>query len=169
MSPIVRLFALSALTFSLFVAACGEEDEDRGTGPKTEKKTNHSMLTAAKWRLVGHTADPAVRRGEGVQVTDLYAEAGACVQDDVEEYKADSAWSWDNGAQKCNGGDPQTRSGTWFLFAQDPFFMQRGYGADSVVNYKIHEITDSTLQISAPFRREDGLIHTETFTYEAVK
>ena len=91
-----KLILFSALCFStLLFISCDKTDE--------APPTNTDHITKSSWKF-----DKAMSSG-----SDVSGFLSACYKDNVTTFQANGNGSLDEGATKCNTGDPQTTNFTW--------------------------------------------------------
>jgi len=108
MKPAV--FAILAFTLSMFISAVSCKKS--GAGPDTPAKSKTTLLTQSSWKIqaVGIDADK-----NGVAETDVTGSVQACQVDNIYSFKSDGTGIVDEGAAKCNAGDPQSKPFTWLF------------------------------------------------------
>lgn len=86
----------------ILIAAC---QKDGSPSPDAQ-----AILTAGKWQLtdVGVTIP-------GAGTVSIYSQIDACITDNFYTFAASGTVTVDEGATKCNSGDPQQSSGDWKL------------------------------------------------------
>lgn len=124
---------LTALSFSLFILASCQKDDDPDPKTKTE------LITQASWRFGGATVGGA-DAGPALQT---------CQKDNTMTFAVALTGVLNEGATKCNAGDPQTSNFTWnfqtnetILFISTPLFT----GGSSTFN--IVTLNESQLVLS---------------------
>ncbi len=92
-----QLLSLSLLiSASLFLfSSCGKDENP--PAPKTKTQ----LLTQSSWKYKSSTVGGAAYTIQ------------ACIQDNIYTYAAAGTGTIDEGATRCNAGDPQTSSFTW--------------------------------------------------------
>lgn len=159
---------LSCAAAGLLLSACGENTF--GPTSTTIPAEPKNRLVAATWSPAARTVLPGLNiDGEGTIVTDLIAHEDPCVHDDVTRFTADGKWVGDEGPAKCEGGDPQTISGTWsFNTAGDSITITNDSkpGADMIA--RIVDLSDTRMILSVSSDNwPDGATREETFTWKA--
>lgn len=155
---------LPSLLAAALLAACSGEKT-----PSPSASDAEALLTGAKWKLSAHTISPAIDwDGDGTMVTNMYAVNGDCVHDDIATYAPDHTFTIDEGAGKCDPSDPQQEKGTWSLDdAGDRLTLDSEIDAEPVV-MRLAGINPSKLILTRTQTwPEDGITHTETFTFAA--
>lgn len=99
------------LLTSLLFTSC-TKDEPKKALTKTE------LLCSAPWKMTSSTIDPGIDFGNGVIVTDFYAQFDPCQKDDLIRYFSNGTGVYDEGLTKCYPLDQQMESFTW-LFNSD--------------------------------------------------
>jgi len=92
---LLSLTAIIALSFT-FLTGCSN-DPDPAPKSKTE------LLSQGTWRFSTATSGG----------TDISGALQACIKDNIYTFVALGTGTMDEGATKCNGGDPQTNPFTW--------------------------------------------------------
>lgn len=103
-----------------------------------------ALLTASAWKLIAMTIDPAISIN-GSPITNLYNQeqfVPSCSKDDLTTYKANGQVVYDEGAVKCNAGDPQTTTDTWSFNSTETIITEGS------VSYNVIELTATTLKIT---------------------
>jgi hypothetical protein len=70
--------------------------------------TNTEKLTGKNFRMTAATISPPYSN-----ITDMYAVMNECFKDNILYFYSSNAYKEDEGATKCNSGDPQEKNGTW--------------------------------------------------------
>lgn len=94
----VLFSALLAGFAFLVLSSCGKDDPDP-VAPKTKTE----LITAGSWRFSSAT----------VSGTDVSSFFQTCQKDNVVTFAAAGTGILDEGASKCNAGDPQSTPFTW--------------------------------------------------------
>src|SRR5829696_2995569 len=124
---IILLICCTAFIFS----ACKKDDKS---------KTKTELLVNGTWHLTAYTVDPPIDwDGDGTDESDVYAILEPCVKDDHTTFFADGTGELDEGASKCNQGDPQTTPITWDLDQSETLLTVEG------VQYMIDVLTETQL------------------------
>jgi hypothetical protein len=111
--------------------------------------------------------NPAVEFN-GLEYSDLFGLMPNCSKDDLVKYNTDGSVIYDEGASKCDEGDPQTETGTW-AFSADETKITETFDGESFT-YNVVEITDSNLKISYSEEADYGNgTQTYTITVTAIK
>ena len=87
------------------------------------------------------TINPAVN-----SMTDFYAFLPACTKDDLTKFNSDGTVNFDEGATKCDSGDPQTTYGTWSFNSDQTVLSVTSEGLTEA--YTISELTETVLKFS---------------------
>ncbi|MCX6318859.1 MAG: lipocalin family protein [Bacteroidetes bacterium] len=83
---------------TLLIISCGKDDPDPAPA-----KTKTELITTGSWRF----------SSASVGGTDVSAFFQVCQKDNVVTFAAAGTGTLDEGATKCNAGDPQTQNFTW--------------------------------------------------------
>jgi hypothetical protein len=110
---------------------------------KDEKsKTKGELLTTGSWHVTAYTVDPALDwDGNGSVETNVYAIMDECIKDDHTTFHSDGSGELDEGATKCDDGDPQTVPLTWVFSQNETQLTVQG------VKYLIETLTETQLVI----------------------
>jgi len=129
----IRTFFIVLLSGMILAGTSCSKDED--------EKTNKDLLVGKNWKMTVLTINPAV-----FGVTDFYAVLDACTKDDLTKFNSDGTVNFDEGASKCDSGDPQTTYGTWSFNADQTVLSVTSEGLTEA--YTISELTDTVLKFS---------------------
>ena len=141
-------------TFVMATAVSCKKDDD-SPASKTDLITGKNLVVTAM------TVNPGIEYG-GIEYTDFFAIMPACSKDDVTVFNTDGTATFDEGATKCDAGDPQTTSGTW-QFQDNETKLQVVSDGDTEI-FNIVELTSSKLKISYEIVEDFGN-GDETYTY----
>jgi len=133
----IRTFFIMLLSGLILAGTSCSKDED--------EKTNKDLLTGKDWKMTALTVNPAVVI-EGISFSDFYAFLPACTQDDLTKFNSDGTVNFDEGATKCDSGDPQTTYGTWSFNADQTVLSVTADGLTEA--YTISELTETSLKFS---------------------
>ncbi|HZK08665.1 MAG TPA: lipocalin family protein [Bacteroidales bacterium] len=122
------------VTFS----SCKKDDDDSPSKTK--------MISGKKFFAKAMKIEPGVSTPGGVTITDLYPFLLDCVKDNYTTFSENGTFIDDEGATKCEPGDPQTINGTW-EFMNDETQLKQTYGNEYQI-YNIVELTNSVLKLS---------------------
>lgn len=142
------------LAFVIGASVSCKKDDDSDPS-KTDQ------LTGKNFRVTAMVINPAVVV-EGIEFSDFYAFMDACTKDDITVFKTDGTVTFDEGATKCDAGDPQTTSGTWEFQDNETKLKVVSDGETEIFN--IIELTSSKLKISYDIVEDFGN-GEETYTY----
>ncbi len=112
------LFGLSIIGLVIGgISSCKKESTTEQVTPtpvKTPTKTE--LLTSKSWKMTALTIAPDM-----MGMTDLYAEMDDCEKDNTMKFNADANKSLilDMGGKKCDMSEPQSKSETWSLSADE--------------------------------------------------
>jgi len=104
-NTLIKSMILVATAALITTWACNKNDDDRST--------DQLLIAPTCWDLV---------KTEGFNfVNNVWIDqpVGSCKQDDCSKFKTNNVFEFDEGATKCNAGDPQSYSGTWSLSADN--------------------------------------------------
>ncbi len=129
----IRTFFIMLLSGLILAGTSCSKDED--------EKTNKDLLVGKDWKMTALTINPAVN-----SMTDFYAFLPACTKDDLTKFNSDGTVNFDEGASKCDSGDPQTTYGTWSFNADQTVLSVTADGLTEA--YTISELTETVLKFS---------------------
>jgi len=100
--------------FVLSLTACKKSDSGGSSSAKA------TTLETGKWRITASSSVVEYGAPIGNQTVDLFNTFQSCQRDNLFIFNTDMTTTTDEGATKCNAGDPQqTISGTWALLNGD--------------------------------------------------
>jgi len=156
---VFSILVLLIVSIVILTANSCKKDED--------EKSKTDLLTAGYWKFTAMNINPAIEFN-GLEYSDLFGLMPNCSKDDLVKYNTDGSVIYDEGASKCDEGDPQTETGTW-TFSADETKITETYDGESFT-YNVVEITDSNLKISYSEEADYGNgTQTYTITVTAVK
>jgi hypothetical protein len=149
-----KLIAATACMTLLAFSGCKKDDD----------KSKTELLTSKTWVLKASVISPGIVGPGGATITDLYAQQEPCDKDDELRFKADKTYTEEEGAQKCNGTDPQVIStGNWNFNAAETVITQTPTGG-TLSEANLIKLDGSTLQISVS-QKQGTVTYTVTNTY----
>lgn len=101
-------------------------------------------------------------------ISDMWSFLPDCSKDGFMNFHDDGTMVYDEGATKCDPGDPQTETGTWTFTDNETRLSTTSGGVTEIVD--IVELTDSKLVISFDQTVDYGdgeQTYTNTVTYLA--
>lgn len=129
------LFALSSLFLATVNFSCSKNDD---TPPPA--KTNTELITKATWKF-----NKATVSGIG----DVSAFLETCKKDNKVTFIAAGTGTADEGATKCNPGDPQTAAFTWsFQTSESVLFVSTPLFTGGSSTFTIVSLTETELVVS---------------------
>lgn len=127
-------FAISLLFLIVFVAACNKDDDNPPAPP-----TKTQLLTTGTWRFSSAT----------VGGTDVSALLQPCQKDNILAFVAAGTGTVDEGAAKCNAGDPQTNPFTWsFQSGETQLFISATLFTGGSSTFTLVSLTSTQLVVS---------------------
>lgn len=155
------LIAAFTLIFVATISSCKKKDETPATTTTntTTPDANTQKLCDKTFKMTAWTSAPA-----WFGVTDVYAVTQACYLDNTMVFHTNGTLTGDEGAVKCNSGDPQTTTGTWvFASSQTVLIVNDTTIYDILIN------DGTTLKLTAPYidtstTPSTTLLFTTTFT-----
>jgi len=135
-----RLLLLSFLSLTLAFSACKKDDPP----------TNTDHLTGSLWKMTAITIDPAfpifdVNGNITGYTNDLFSQLSPCAKDDTYKYNSDFTMKTDEGASKCDSGDPQSTAGIWSFNTDETVLSTTSDGFTQVST--IMELTSEVLKL----------------------
>ena len=151
-----KLLSLLALAMVVTFSAYKKDDDNNS-------KTPIDYLTAGNWKVTGMTINPAITV-LGIEYSDVYTLfIEDCVKDDLIKFNTDGTLTEDEGATKCDSGDPQTTNdGTWTL-SDDGLTITINYPGDDPEVATVKTLNGTNLVIMSSLTEDFGL-GTETYT-----
>lgn len=134
-----------------------------GACTKDDTASNTDKLTTGKWKLTASTS--SFTFNGNVQTFDVYAQLGSCLKDDTFEFKPLGIAIKDEGATKCNVGDPQQLTGTWAFGQNETHLIVAGIGYN--FDAEILEFTDTKLHVKYVID-QNGIVTTYDSTFEKI-
>ncbi len=139
----VKLLLLIIFGFTIAFTAC---KKDKVENPPS----NTALLTSSNWKMTALTVSPGfpIYDNDGNIIgttTDLFAQNESCTNDDTFKFNTDKTILFDEGASKCNAGDPQTTSGTWAFKTNETILSMTNDG--NLQDFTIVELKDNSLKL----------------------
>ena len=132
------LFAIACI---VLISSCKKDDE-----PKISKTELLAGTTSKSWIQIAGKENGS----------DEFSSLPTCYKDDILVFRTDKSYEWNEGATKCDPGDPQVYiTGNW-AFKSDETVIQLREG-----EARINELTATTLRITYVL---DGDTYEQTFT-----
>jgi hypothetical protein len=145
---------LMLLSFSFLFIKCNKDD-DPG-------KTTTDLLVG-NWVMTSDNFSPPIG---SPPVSELFPFYDACFQDDVYVINANGTGEWNEGATKCDPGDPQSSPFNWALKNNNTVLTlsETLGGATVSYDYEILQLDATTLKLKNTFD-DSGVTYTNTTTY----
>jgi hypothetical protein len=125
-----KFLSLLALAV-LFLNSCYKGDSE---------KTRKELLTQGGWVLQGKLT----KAGTAVDFTDVTSSVSACKKDDIQSFNTTGQYGKNEGASKCNTGDPDViAAGTWEFLNNETEL--KVIIPSSTITYKIEGIAENSL------------------------
>ena len=136
-----------SLAFIIMTAlfSCKKED--------TKPVTKTDYLTSGTWAVTDVVSDDD---GDGTYETHDFPDFVACYTDNIYTFHSDGKWEMNEGASKCDPGDPQSDTALWQLINNEKDII---LGVDT---YSIVELSNTKLQVKLMY--EDNRSSQVTFT-----
>ena len=101
----MKKLAMILFTAAVALSSCSKDDDDNNNNP-SGPVINTANLTVKPWKATGLTIGGA----------DFWSIAEECEKDNIYTFKTDNTYIEDEGATKCDSGDPQIIvTSTWSL------------------------------------------------------
>jgi hypothetical protein len=95
-----------------FVAGCSKSSSSSSAA---KPDADSLLITSAAWKF----NSSGYNLSGGGTITIVDTTVTACQKDNTYTFLADSAGTMDEGATKCNAGDPQTQPFNWYFMNKD--------------------------------------------------
>jgi len=131
MKRILAIFVLTA--FTVVFVSCKKSNDGNG-------KTKTELLTQASWKF-----DKATASGFG----DISSQLPSCKKDDIITFSSNNTGVADEGATKCNTGDPQATNFNWnFLSNETVLHLSVVLFSGGSSDFNIVSLTETNLVLS---------------------
>lgn len=135
------------------ISSCKKDDDDSPSKTK--------LISGKNFYVKSMKIDPGVSTPAGITVTDLFPFTADCVKDNFITYNENGTFVEDEGASKCEPGDPQTINGTWEFLSDETQLMMT---YDTLYQlYNLDHLTNTILKLSfsqkADFGEGEKLYH----------
>jgi hypothetical protein len=132
------IFLVSTFVLALFFFASCDKDDNTTTTPKTKTE----LLTQSNWKF----------KSAFVGTTDISTSLQACQKDNILTFSASGNGNLDEGAAKCNTGDPQNNLFTWnFQTNETKIFISTILFTNGDKTFDLISLTETELVVSQPF------------------
>lgn len=143
--------------FFVLLSSCKKDDE---VAPPT--KTD--FLVQTKWKTTALTINPAITLDNGTVTSNFYSLRNNCVNDDLKIFERAGIYKGDEGAAKCDPGDPQIFDlGNWSLSDEDTKLVINS--ANGFSSFNIQELTATSLIYTYSISTQNGQTYTFTETH----
>ncbi len=133
-----KQIALSALLVALVFGLSCNKDNNNNPTPKTKTQ----LLTQSSWRFKSATANGA----------DASGFLQACQKDNILVFASAGTGTLDEGASKCNAGDPQTNPFTWnFLASETTLHISTVLFTGGSSDFAINSLTETELVLQQAY------------------
>lgn len=127
-----QLYALLFLTAAISMTSCKKDKDNNQPAPKTKTE----LISTGSWKFSTATVG-------GINVAGFIQ---ACQKDNILTFQAAGTGTVDEGASKCNGGDPQSSSFTWnFTTNESILHVSAVFFTGGSNDYNVISITDAQL------------------------
>jgi hypothetical protein len=140
----MKYYVFALVSIGFLVYGCDKDDDDKGNS----EKEKIALITSATWKYDTVGLDNN-KDGKPDQALPPGFEIEKCETDNTITFKSDSTGILNEGATKCDAGDPQTTPFTWWLkengsilYSPDPIFS-----GDLNGDFKLGEVTTSRLRV----------------------
>ncbi|MFP4471339.1 MAG: lipocalin family protein [Bacteroidales bacterium] len=157
MKRILHLVLMLLVSMAILTATSCKKDDD--------EKSKTEMLASGSWKMSAWQIDPPIDF-QGLTYSDLYALLPDCSKDDFTTFNDDGTFVDDEGATKCDAGDPQTVPGTWSL-NEDAMVITMTQQGETYM-YDLKEITESKFVLEFEETEDFGngeQMYTNTITF----
>jgi hypothetical protein len=131
-----QLLKTLVIVAAIVLVSCSKDDD---------KPSKTDLLTAKSWSTTKYEM-------KGSDVTADYRDA--CNDDDISQFLKDGSYKDDIGTVKCYDGDTNS-SGTW-KWLENETILQINYPGDDPYDWKLLQLTSTTVKISIYDADEDG-------------
>ena len=146
------LIMVAAVTTT--AVSCKKDDSE------SKQKTKTELLTTGSWKRTALISNPAYDwYADGTFATDVLSVMKSCESDNFDTYRSNGTGETDEGATKCDQGDPQTWSFSWVFADNETKLIFDGFD-----EYTLLELTETTLKFTSTFV-ENGVTYTQDETY----
>lgn len=129
-SHLIAIISIALFSFT----ACKKENNNTAT-----TKTKTQLLTQSTWKFSGAT----------VGGSDVSSFIQACQKDNILTFTAAGAGNVNEGALKCNSGDPQSTPLTWnFQSGETVLFISATLFTGGSSNFTLVSLTETQLVVS---------------------
>ncbi len=116
MKMTIKTIAMACIAIGITITGCKKKEEATPTATPTPAPTKKELLIGKNWKVTAQTSNPAIDwNGNGIMVTDIYAQMTACDKDDILIFNSNFTTTNDEGVLKCNPASPQSTAGTWLF------------------------------------------------------
>ena len=131
-------FSILLTAISLFVISACSNKSDNTPPPKTKTQ----LLTQATWKFKSATIGGA----------DATGQVQACQRDNVLSFQSNGNGTGDEGATKCNAGDPQTYNFTWnFASGETVLHTSNALFTNGSNDFTILSLTETELVVQMDY------------------
>ena len=110
---------------------------------KDNKESRMNLITAGNWKMIAFTVNPGYDYdGDGDIDTDIFAVTDECERDNLYLFQTNGALEINEGAAKCDAGDPQVYATDWEFSNNESNILIAGDA------FHIEEISNTRLKIS---------------------
>jgi len=127
---------LLLMTFSIIWASCSKSNSNSNSA-------NVTLLTKSVWKF--DTAGIDLDKDGNIDQEDPSLEA--CFKDNTYQFNKDSTVVMDEGATKCDSGDPQTSSYSWSITNSNPAVLKSDVDPILAQGLKVRTLTDTKLTV----------------------
>jgi hypothetical protein len=122
------------LVISLVLGSCKKEkDEDNTPAPKTKTE----LISTGTWKFSSATAN-------GLPVS---SQLQTCQKDNILTFQANGTGNINEGASKCNSGDPDNTTFNWnFASSETVLHVDKIFFTGGANDYNIVELTETSLK-----------------------
>lgn len=138
----MKKYALSALAIGFIIYGCKKDDDNKDT-----TKERVQFVTSSSWKYDTVGVDTNKDGKPDQPLTGVSVQS--CDKDNTITFKSDSTGVLDEGATKCDAGDPQKVPFTWYFKENGTvlYTPNQIFGSDFSGDFKVGEITTSRLRL----------------------
>jgi hypothetical protein len=151
----LKIYSALFLLLSIFLINCSKDDDD-----DNGQQTKADQLVGT-WQMTAYTVSPVYDYNGTGPITDIYDTWDLCIKDDLYVFESNNEGEFDDGATKCDPGDPQTEMLFWFLEDNGKTLAVSSSYLDG--RFSILQLDAATLKLQEKYI-EDNVQYTFTTT-----
>lgn len=140
----MKNYALALLSIGFVIYGCDKDDDNKGNSEKEKIQ----LITSATWKFDTIALDTDKDNKPDQKLPPGF-EIEKCETDNTITFRSDSTGIVNEGATKCDAGDPQTTPFTWWLKENGTVLYSPNQIFSSGINgdFKLAEVTTSRLRV----------------------